>query len=136
MSHDDDPPELAGYEPGEGKPLRHPMTIRVMRVVIVLGIVGLVAPGLYATVALQSRTAAAVCEWATDTATNGAEAVARFELLGPGGPSWYCYARDFGGREVLLGSLGLIPGFQLTGPETSLTATRLSSGGSVSLPGE
>lgn len=108
MAHDDDPPELRGYVPSEGKPLRHPMTMRVMRVTIVLGILGLVLPSLYATIALQARTAEALCTRATDPI--GADPVIRFEIAGPAGPSWYCYAREFGGHEVLLGSLGLIPG--------------------------
>lgn len=108
MARDDDPPELAGYVPSGDKPLRHPMTLRVMRVTIVLGVLGLVLPGVYATIALQTRTAQAICERVT--AQVDAEAVTRFELAGPAGPSWYCYARGFDGRETLVGSLGLIPG--------------------------
>jgi hypothetical protein len=110
MSHDEDPPELRGYVPNDDRPLRHPATLRIMRIVIVLGVIGLVVPSLYATIALQSRTAAVICERATAAGTIGAEPVTRFELFGPAGPSWYCYAREFGGREVLIGSLGLIPG--------------------------
>lgn len=108
MSHDEDPPELRGYVPNGDRPLRHPATLRVMRVVIVLGVIGLIVPGLFATIALQTRTAEAVCARAASALA--AEPVARFELAGPAGPSWYCYAREFGGREVLIGSLGLIPG--------------------------
>jgi hypothetical protein len=110
MPHDDDPPELRAYVPSDGRPLRHPMVMRVMRVVIVLGVIGLVVPTLYATIALQSRTAAAICARAATAGTIGADPVTRFELFGPAGPSWYCYARGFDGREVLIGSLGLIPG--------------------------
>jgi hypothetical protein len=110
MSHDDDPPELRGYVPNGERPLRHPATLRVMRVVIVLGVIGLVVPSLAATIALQSRTAAASCAQAASVGTIDAEPVARFELVGPEGPSWYCYVREFGGREVLIGALGLIPG--------------------------
>ncbi|WP_309711606.1 hypothetical protein [Pseudolysinimonas sp.] len=110
MSHDEDPPELRGYVPNDDRPLRHPLTLRVMRIVIVLGVIGLVVPGLYATIALQARTAEAICARAVSSGTIDADPVARFELFGPGGPSWYCYAREFGGREVLIGSLGLIPG--------------------------
>lgn len=108
MTYDDDPPELRGYLPSGDKPLRHPLTLRVMQVTIVVGILGLVAPGLYATIALQARTAGAICERAASAID--ADPVVRFEIAGPGGPSWYCYARQFGGAEVLLGSLGLIPG--------------------------
>jgi len=108
MAHDDDPPELRGYVPSEGRPLRHPMTLRVMRVVIVVGVLGLVVPSVAATIALQTRTAQAICRAAADAID--ADPVVRFELAGPAGPSWYCYAREFGGSEVLLGSMGLIPG--------------------------
>jgi len=110
MAHDDDPPELRGYVPRGEKPLRHPMTMLVFRVAVVLGVVGLVVPGLYATVTLQERSATRSCAAAVAAATPGAESIARFELAGPEGPSWYCYARDFGGHELLLRALGLIPG--------------------------
>jgi hypothetical protein len=108
MTHDDDPPELRGYVPSEGRPLRHPLTVRVMRVTVVVGVLGLVLPGLVATISLQARTAARICERVAASAD--ADPVARFEIAGPVGPSWYCYGREFGGGEVLLGSLGLIPG--------------------------
>ncbi|HWH97130.1 MAG TPA: hypothetical protein VNS80_02080 [Pseudolysinimonas sp.] len=110
MSYDEDPPELRGYVPSGDRPLRHPVTVRVMRVVIVLGVIGLVVPSLAATIALQARTATAICERATTDDPVDADPVTRFELLGPVGPSWYCYARQFGGREILIGALGLIPG--------------------------
>lgn len=110
MAHDEDPPELRGYVPSDGRPLRHPLMLRVMRVVIVLGVVGLVAPGLYATITLQTRAASAECAALVADLTPGSESSARFELAGPAGPSWYCYAREFGGDELLLSSLGLIPG--------------------------
>lgn len=110
MAHDDDPPELRGYVPSDDKPLRHPLTMRIMRVVIVLGIIGFVAPGLYATVTLQHRQAVASCAALVAESAPGAASSARFEIAGPGGPSWYCYARAFGGQEVLVDSLGLIPG--------------------------
>jgi hypothetical protein len=107
---DEDPPELRGYVPNEERPLRSPTLMRVMRVTIVLGVVGLIVPGLYATIALQARTAAAICARAVSGGTLGVDPVTRFEIAGPAGPSWYCYARGFDGREVLVGALGLIPG--------------------------
>jgi len=90
--------------------LRSPTLLRVMRVTIVLGIIGLIVPGLYATLALQARTAAVLCERAVSAGSFGVDPVTRFELIGPIGPSWYCYARGFDGREVLVRALGLIPG--------------------------
>lgn len=110
MSHDEDPPELRGYVPNGDRPLRHPATMRVMRVVIVLGIIGLLVPSVAATVATHARTASAVCGQALKAGTTDADPVVRFEVAGPAGPSWYCYAREFGNHELLVGSLGLIPG--------------------------
>lgn len=111
MANDDDPPELRGYVPhGGDRPLRHPAILRIMRVVIVLGIVGLVVPGVYATIALQNRTASASCAAVVASDAAGSDPIVRFELVGRGGPSWYCYARDFAGHEVLVRSLGLFPG--------------------------
>lgn len=110
MAHDEDPPELRGHEPGDGRPLRHPMTVRVMRIVIVLGLIGLVVPSLYATVGLQSRTAAAECAAILARGDYAVQPVSRFDLLGPAGPSWYCYGRDLAGNERVIAALGLIPG--------------------------
>lgn len=107
----DDPPELSGYVPHEEhRPLRSPMVVRVMRVAIVLGVIGLIVPGLVGTIALQNRNAQFLCVQRVGSQDFGAEAIARFEVLGPAGPGWYCYARAFDGREVRIGSLGLIPG--------------------------
>lgn len=108
--HDDEHPELAGFEPGDGRPLRHPMTVRLMRVVIVLALVGLVLPGVVVTVGVQQATASRSCAALVAANADGADPVPRFEVLGPAGPSWYCYARTFDGNDVLLASLGLIPG--------------------------
>jgi hypothetical protein len=111
MTRDDDPPELRGYVPrDDDKPLRHPMTMLVFRVAVVLGVIGLVVPGLYATVTLQERSAVRSCAATVATVAPGNESIARFELAGPEGPSWYCYTRDFGGHELLVRALGLIPG--------------------------
>lgn len=110
MVHDEDPPELRGYVPRGDRPLRHPMTMRIMRVAILLGIAGLIVPGVYATIGLQTRTAAAVCARILASDAVAADPVSRFEIAGPAGPSWYCYARTFDGREVLVRALGLIPG--------------------------
>ncbi len=110
MSDDDDPPELRGYEPSGGRPLRSRAVVRVMRVVILLGIAGLVLPTLAATLALQVRTAEALCAAHLAAGGSGLEPRARFELAGPGGPGWYCVGVAFDGRESVVAGLGLIPG--------------------------
>jgi hypothetical protein len=107
---DDEPAELRGYQSSGLRPLRSPTLVRIMRVVIVLGVVGLIVPGLYATLALQARTAAVMCARSVAGGTFGVEPDARFEVAGPVGPSWYCYGRGFDGHEVLVRVLGFIPG--------------------------
>jgi hypothetical protein len=103
--------ELADYEPGDARPSRSVVRRRVMRVMVVLGLVALILPGLLVTVRTQGATAAAACGIVVHQ--EDAEAIGsttRFELTGPDGPGWYCYAVRFGGVEILLRSLGLIPG--------------------------
>ena len=41
MSDDEYHPELADYVPGDGRSVRHPVTIKVMRVVIVIALLAL-----------------------------------------------------------------------------------------------
>ena len=106
-------PELAEYVPGEGSSLRRPGFVRVLRIVIVIGVAALVVPGVLYTVGVQVRTADAACRIAV--AGSDPEAVgsrAAFSLTGAAGPGWYCYSERFDGSEILLRSLGLIPGLQ------------------------
>ena len=63
------------------------------------------------TIRLQGATAAAACRIVVQS--EDAEAIGsttRFVVTGPEGPGWYCYSVRFGGTEILLRSLGLIPG--------------------------
>jgi len=111
MTDDEEHPELAGYEPGSGASLSRPAVRRVLRVGVVVAVAALVIPGIIATVQLQVRTAQAACRIVVDAADAAATgAVARFEPMGPAGPSWYCYSRSFDGSEMLRETLGLIPG--------------------------
>lgn len=106
----DDEPELAGYQPHQ-KPLRSPHLVTVMRVVVVIGLVGLLLPGLLLTMNTANSTALRSC--AAYTAYYAPEAVsfsARFELFSASGIGWNCYAVQFGGQELLLAALGIIPG--------------------------
>ena len=107
---DDDEPELAGYQPHE-RPLRSPHLMTVMRVVVVLGLVGLILPGILVTAGTANRTAQRAC--AVYTAYYAPEAISfstRFEVFSPAGIGWNCYAVPFAGDELLIASLGLIPG--------------------------
>ena len=51
---DDDPRELADYEPGDARPLRSVARRRVMRIMVALGLTGLVLPGVLVTVGTQN----------------------------------------------------------------------------------
>jgi hypothetical protein len=107
---DDDEPELAGYQPHE-RPMRGAGFVVALRVAVVLGVLGLVLPGILIAMGTANRTALVTC--ATYTAYYAPEAVSfstRFELVSPAGIGWNCYAVEFGGDEILIASLGLIPG--------------------------
>jgi hypothetical protein len=108
---DDYHPELAEYDPDESGRSRSATRMRVMRVMVVLGLAGLLLPGVLITIGTQISTADAACRIVVAAAApDSVGSVARFEVLGAEGPGWYCYAERFGGSEILLRSLGLIPG--------------------------
>jgi len=111
MDEYDDEPELAGYQPHGDRPLRSPRLLTVMRVVVVVGLAGLILPGILVTAGTANATAQATC--GAYTAYYAPESVgftARFELFSPAGMGWNCYAIEYGGDEFLLRALGLIPG--------------------------
>lgn len=111
MTDYDDEPELAGYEPHGDRPLRSARTVRLMRAVVVLGIVALVLPGILTTYSLATSTAGAACAanvaYRVPSATGSS---VRFELFGPGGVGWVCYSVGaYGGDRRPVAPLGLIP---------------------------
>ncbi len=106
----DDEPELSGYVPHE-KPLRSRHLTTVMRVVVVLGLVALLLPGILVTMGTAQRTAERACAtYVAVLAPGSTAASARFELVSAAGMGWNCYAIDFDGDQVLVRALGLIPG--------------------------
>ncbi len=111
MDEYEDEPELAGYQPHGDRPLRGPRLMWAMRVVVVLGLVGLIVPGILVTIGTANRTAQQTCAVYTNYfAPDSVSFSTRFELFSPAGIGWNCYAVAFGGNEVLVASLGLIPG--------------------------
>jgi len=106
-----DHPELDGYEPMPERPLRSRHLQTIMRVVVVIALVALVLPGIIVTATTANATAVRACGAYTQAfAPDAIGYSVRFEFVGPEGPGWNCYTVDFGGRESLLRSLGLIPG--------------------------
>jgi len=116
MSDDELPPELAGYEPGEARVRRGPRAQRMGQLVVVVAIVALVLPGALIGLSTALRTAELACRVVGSTEAPDAVALeARFELSGHEGPGWYCYATEFGGREIQLRFLGFIPNVRVAG---------------------
>ena len=107
----DEHPELSGYEPQDAdRPLRSRRALTLMRIVVVLGLVALVVPGILTTLQVATTTAANTCRLATQhfyPYAVGSDA--RFELTGPGGLGWQCYAVDRNERETYVLPLGIIP---------------------------
>jgi hypothetical protein len=111
VSEWDDEPELAGYEPHTGRPLRSPRLLMVMRVVVVLGLVSLVLPSIVISVTDASAAARESCRrWVKYAVPSSPGSQASFEVFGSHGVGWQCYSRDAFGGDKFIASLGLIPG--------------------------
>ncbi|MHB1171931.1 MAG: hypothetical protein ACYCZY_05470 [Lacisediminihabitans sp.] len=111
MSERDEHPESTGYDPGEGRPLRSRRLLITMRVLVIVGIVALLLPGLVTTIALGSATASASCAaWVAYEAPDAIGSSARFEIFGAGFLGWECYTVGAFGGDRHIASLGLIPG--------------------------
>ncbi len=105
----DEHPELAGYEPLD-QPLRGRRVTIASRVFVVTALIALVLPGVLLTVNIASTTAANTCAVYTRTYEPDAlSSSARFELAGPVGPGWQCYALNTEGDATFVAPLGLIP---------------------------
>ncbi len=104
-------PELSGYVPSENyRPLRGKRFTAMVRIVVVVGIIALVVPGIFTTLQVASTTASNTCRVAVGQyAPDSVGYDARWDMAGPGGLGWQCYALDPGGREVFVVPLGLIP---------------------------
>ena len=115
----DDHPELTGYEPGDARPLRSPRLLVAMRVLVTVGIVALVLPGIVTIVSVSSATATRACAaWVDMESPDATGYSVRFELWGPGGAGWQCYSVGAFGGDRRVASLGIIPsGARLAVPE-------------------
>ena len=83
---------------------------RAIRVIVVIGILGLILPGIVISITTADNTAQVACGLVVAQEAPDSVAVQpRFELMGVDGPGWYCYAQDFDGTETMLRALGLIP---------------------------
>jgi hypothetical protein len=108
---DDEQPELVGYEPGDGRPLRSPHMLLAMRLIVILGVAALILPGVIGEVMLNVKDAAESCKRWVSYEHPGDTASASFQLMGANGSGWQCYtsSESFGGSQFVA-SLGWIPG--------------------------
>jgi hypothetical protein len=112
MSNATEDAELNGFIPyGDRKQpfFRRP---RVLRTLVILGLVGLVVPGILTTLSVNRGTAEQVCALyvaALDRSASGSRV--SFELLGEGGVGWKCYPIDSSRGEYLMAPLGIFPSF-------------------------
>ena len=115
----DDHPELTGYEPGDARPLRSPRLLVAMRVLVTVGSVALILPGIVTIVSVSSATATRACAaWVEIETPDATGNSVRFELWGPGGAGWQCYSVGAFGGDRRVASLGIIPsGARLAVPE-------------------
>jgi hypothetical protein len=111
MSMQDDEPELAGYEPSDGRPLRSKRMLMAMRIVVVLGLTALVVPGIVTTLVVAANSAQEACKrWVAFEVPSSPGSVAHFEVFGSHGMGWTCYTSGAFGGDQFVASLGLIPG--------------------------
>jgi len=108
MTHEH--PELSGYEPGDERPLRSRRLVFAMRVIVIVGIIALVLPGIITIFSVGGNTADRSCtQWVAFARPDATGSSARFEFFGPGGVGWQCYSIGGFGDDQLVASLGIIP---------------------------
>jgi len=110
MSDLEEHPELSGYDPGDGRPLRGRRRVVMVRVIVALSVIALVLPGVLTTASLNASNAAAACAtWVRHLAPDATGSSARFEFFGSDGIGWQCYTVGAFGSDRHVASLGLIP---------------------------
>ncbi len=103
-------PELEGHVPHNERPLRRRSTVWLIRLGVLLAIGGFVLPGIVTIVGGNNNNAQRACAQAVgQSGIQATHAEARFELFGPGGVGWECYAINLRGIDSFVASLGLIP---------------------------
>ncbi|MFF2054006.1 hypothetical protein ACFVU2_20540 [Leifsonia sp. NPDC058194] len=104
----DEHPELAEYEPLDRSPNHRRMI--ATRVFVVVALAALVLPGVLLTINIQTATAESTCAvYVRQYEPDATGSSARFELAGPVGPGWQCYALNTEGDATFVAPLGLIP---------------------------
>jgi hypothetical protein len=95
----------------EARPLHSARRRRLMRIVALISMGLLVIPGLIGTLAQADHSARYACAIAGSALAPQASSIdARFSLFPLEIAGWQCYAEYFDGTEVLIATLGPIPG--------------------------
>ncbi|MDR9396249.1 hypothetical protein [Pontimonas sp.] len=103
----------------DSRPIRSHRKKRVLRTVALVGLGLLVLPGLLGSLGQANRSAAYACEIARQYYAPNAPGVdARFALLPLSAAGWQCYVPVGGEQELLIATLGPIPGFPNLRPVT------------------
>lgn len=107
----DSHPELFGDDDwGDDRPVRTGRRRRALRIVVLVALVGMLAPLVLSAYGVARAAAERACAiYALDYSANASSSVS-LDLFAEGGPGWLCVAKlGPGDRGVLLGNLGLMP---------------------------
>ena len=95
----------------DARPLRSNRRMRILRTVAIVGLGLLVLPSLIGTLAQADRSAAYACELARQYyAPNAPSVEAKFRIFPLQAAGWQCFVPLDGNRELLIATLGPIPG--------------------------
>ena len=112
------PDEL--FADDDNRPLRSTKRRRVLQIVAIVGLGLLVLPGLVGTFGQASRSAVYACEIARQYyAPNAPSVEVRFRLVPLDAAGWQCYVPVGGNQELLIATLGPIPGLPQLRPVTT-----------------
>ena len=107
------------WDAEDNRPLRSERIRRTIRWVAILSMGLLVVPGLIGTLAQAQRSAAYACELARLTyAPNSLSVEASFRIFPVEAAGWQCLVDVGNGEELLIATLGPIPGLPQLRPVT------------------
>ena len=99
------------FDDEDQRPVRSVRVRRILRWTAIVSMSLLVVPGLIGTIAQAQRSAAYACELARLTyAPNSVSVEASFRLFPLEAAGWQCLVDDGNGGELLIATLGPIPG--------------------------
>lgn len=100
----------ADHDEHDDRPVRGARAQRMLRIVVLVALCALVLPLVLSLANVAHGSASRACAVTAvryDDHATGSHVT--FDLLGPGGPGWLCYAERPGGEDRLLANLGVIP---------------------------